>query len=227
MPKAQPVRIETTAVKTSTRQFRRTSVSRGVSGGRTSFNTASDCHANSSPTPPPTNASMMFSVRSCRAIRRGEAPIAVRIPISRWRAAALDRLRFATFAQAVRSTSAAAAIRMRRRALTLPTSASRSGMTVTFWFQSAGIFHGKRVADPRLEESDLGVGVSHRGTGPETADERHEIAGPVASCIARIEAERHPDLRASRGELEPLRHDGDDLATNAVELDEAADDARV
>ena len=72
----------------------------------------------------PEEASMTLSVSSWRAMRRGDAPIAVRTPISRWRAAARDRLRFATLAQAMTSTSATAAIRISSRGRTPPTSAS-------------------------------------------------------------------------------------------------------
>ena len=54
----------------------------------------------------------------------GPAPIAARMPSSRSRVIARDRLRFAMFAHTITSTSATAAIRMSRRERTPPTSHS-------------------------------------------------------------------------------------------------------
>ena len=226
-PKAAPVTIASRALKSSARHSSATAPSRGVSGGRTRVSTVRSGHASRNPTAAPMPASRRCSVRSCRATRRGAPPIAVRMPISRSRVAARDRLRLATLAQAITSMTSAAADRMPSREATPPTSAVCSGTIDEIAVPVLG--HGPRelLAHVALEQPQFGLGLRRGDAGPEPRDERHEVAGPVARGVPRIERQRHPDLRPPRREIDAGRQHADDLARPAVDDDRPADDAGV
>ena len=88
--------------------------------------------ARNRPAAPPATASTRLSVRSCRTSRQRPAPSAPRSDISDSRAAARAKRTWATFTQAMRSTSATAAKSSRIAGRTSPTTISLSGVTVTW-----------------------------------------------------------------------------------------------
>ena len=95
------------------------------------------------------------SVSSWRTIRHRPAPSAVRIEISRWRTDARASSRFATFEQAIMSTSVTAPIIVKSISSTSPGIIhSRSGRTprLQFWF-SFGYAVGEPAGDRRRDRS--------------------------------------------------------------------------
>ena len=226
-PKAAPVTTASTALKSSARQSSATAPSRGVSGGRTRVSTVRSGQASRNPAPAPMPASRRCSVRSCRATRRGAPPIAVRMPISRSRVAARDRLRLATLAQAITQHD-----QCRRRQDPEPRGdpADQRGLQRhdrEIAVPLVGHGPGELLADVALEQPQLGLGLCGRDARPEPRDERHVVAGPVARGVPRIERQRHPDLRPPRRQIDAGRQHADDLARAAVDDDRPADDAGV
>ncbi len=91
-------------------------------------------NARATPTTAPRSESRTLSVRSWRSRRLRVAPIASLTAISLCRLAARASSRLATFAQAIRSTSATAPSSRRRAGRISPTTASLSGSSVMLCF---------------------------------------------------------------------------------------------
>ena len=104
-PASRPVRRATATVKQSTRPSS-AGLSPGTLGRRNARITGPTHSVTSSAPVPPASPSSALSVRSCRARRRRPAPMASRTAISRCRCIARASNRFATLAQAMRSTMA-------------------------------------------------------------------------------------------------------------------------
>jgi hypothetical protein len=100
-----PESRDTKVVKRSTCPSMRTSASEGsVNGGMRAMIPPRRRWASNTPSAPPAAASTRLSVRNCANTRPRLAPRAARTATSRWRNVPRASSRFATFAQAIRST---------------------------------------------------------------------------------------------------------------------------
>ena len=160
-------------------------------------------------------------------MRRGPPPIAVRIPISRSRVEARDRLRLATLAQAITRTSSAAAERMPRRDATPPTSAACSGTTTRSRFQSSGIFQGNCCRTSCWKRRSSAWALAAVTPGRSRATIGMKSPAQYATVVPRIERQRHPDLRPPRRQIDAGREHADDLPRPAVDDDRPADHAGI
>ena len=114
----------------------------------------------------------MLSVSSCRATRRGAAPSAVRMPISRSprhraRQAEVRDVRARDHEHEQRPPPAGSASRDSRRRPAL----HAAGWPRHRWFQSAGIFHGNRAPMRDWKSRSIGVCV-RRARRPDAAGRR-------------------------------------------------------
>jgi len=129
-PQTSAAAIDAAAVKARTRPSSPISCDRGspslsdVSSARVSH------HASASPEAPPATASTPVSTRISRMTRPRPAPRAVRIAISRPRAAARVSIRQAMSAQAISSSTPTAASNTTSSRRILPTTSSCIGVTV-------------------------------------------------------------------------------------------------
>ena len=106
IPNNNPVNSATTMVKERTRASTvRSRNARVPNDGKNPNRTPHPHFANSAPNAAPANERRRLSVRNWRIKRARSAPRAMRIAISRCRDAARARSRFATLAQAIKSTN--------------------------------------------------------------------------------------------------------------------------
>ena len=133
VPTTRPVRRAIPRVNASTAPSMRTSPARGVKRAAKPTRASRVRAATRRPRAPPASASRVLSVRRCRRRRWRPAPRAARTASSRPRSLRRARLRFATFAQAIRRTRATVAVRRSRigRMAPNPSTSSRSGSMST------------------------------------------------------------------------------------------------
>src|SRR5207247_2614874 len=118
---------DTARERTKTRPSIETWCGSGTPGGTSASSTSLPQHANPHPSTPPQRESKRLSVSIWRNRRQRVAPSALRTAISFWRAAARERSSVATFAQAIKSTKATAAVRTRSSVWTDPTTLQLAG----------------------------------------------------------------------------------------------------
>ena len=128
-PNRTPLSTEMDSVKSRTVASMPMSSTRGSSAGAIVRSSPVAAWASTTPTAPPASASSTLSDSSARAMRPRLAPSAARIASSCWRPSARTRNRFATFPQAMSSTTPTAARRIHRISPTLPITSSASGRT--------------------------------------------------------------------------------------------------
>jgi hypothetical protein len=104
-PKTRPVPTESRRAKSRTEESMPISAVRFVNRAANDVSSGSPHAASSTPSAPPPSESSVLSVNICLTSRPRLAPSAVRIAISGWRRRTRARLRFATFAHAMSSTS--------------------------------------------------------------------------------------------------------------------------
>ena len=126
-PNSTPVNSEVTSVKASTVKSFLTWAVEGMLSPLSVTSNSDPQTASSAPRAPPQSASNKLSVIIWRTMRKRPAPSALRKAISFCRDAACAISRFATFAQAIKSTNPTAPKRINKVGLTLPTICSCSG----------------------------------------------------------------------------------------------------
>jgi hypothetical protein len=114
MPKSRPVRRVRPRANQATLASMVMAGKGRVPGGRTRLRMRIAAMAARRPKMPPPAQSATLSMRSWRTRRWRVAPMAVRMAISLWRAAARASRRLAMLAQAMRRTKRTAHMRMRR-----------------------------------------------------------------------------------------------------------------
>ena len=168
-----------------------------------------------------TSASNRLSVSNCQMMRRRDAPIASRMPISRWRATARASSRLATFAHPI--------IRMRPNA-------KKSGMNSQhdvgrqrdralprFEHEARrGPLAGTFSRTLRVPHAELRERLAARQTGlqpPDDAGGRRSVSRPASAAAELVkERERRPEVRRS-DRLESskaFRHHADNVERRAV-----------
>ncbi len=103
-PKPIPVARVASPATASMRRSAEGAAAIGSEVGTSAATPGTATHASSTPSRPPPADSTRLSVITCRAMRRGRAPIATRTANSRWRCTARARSRLARLAQAMSST---------------------------------------------------------------------------------------------------------------------------
>ena len=133
-PNKAPVNTETPSVNTNTRQSSvmpdPCSPIRGILPGLIESSPRTPKYPRPRPSRPPASDNKTLSVSSCRIRRPRPAPIAARMAISRCRMVARASRRFATLAQAMRSTRLTAPSKTSSAFRTSPTIVSLSGSAV-------------------------------------------------------------------------------------------------
>ena len=129
-----PHASDTATVNAAMRRSRPGDTKLGNVTGLCAISTATDARARSRPIAAPMSVSTQPSVISCRSSRARPAPSAVRTAISRRRASDRAISRLATFAQAISSTNATAAISVSSAGRSVPTSSTSSGVSSTARF---------------------------------------------------------------------------------------------
>ena len=163
---------------------------------------------------------------NCRSSRQRPAPSAVRTANSLCRDSARASSRLARFAQAMSSTNTTAPCRTKTAVRALPTICICSGSSRRRWFfgvrrvRTAG--RRRRARDRRgpagEQRVELGLRTLQRRTVGEPADQIEIVAAAVLP-VRGIEHQRIPDFDVLVGDVEMRRHDADDGAANAVDLD--------
>ena len=125
--------------------------------------------------------------------RRRPAPSAVRMAISFSRTDARTSSRFATFAQAIRTTTPTAASSVSSDGRAPPTICSRSGTTSA---DSLAFDFGILLRQPLGDRLHLGVGLRHRDTRLQSRDDAEKMG--AAGRLGRVERERRPVLGVAR-----------------------------
>ncbi len=128
-PKKRPVASETSSAKASTDPSIEASNARGVKRPANFTRRPRLPRASATPSTPPRSARTVLSVRSWRASRPRPAPSAWRTASSCPRRTARARARLATFAHAIRSTSAVVPMRISSVGRAFATRSSLSGVT--------------------------------------------------------------------------------------------------
>ncbi len=152
-PNSRPAKTDNTSVNSRTGKSIVISSRRGRLPGARATSSRNPPNARPSPTRPPMMPSATLSSSSSRAIRAEPAPSAARIASSCWRDSALTRSRFATLAQAMRSTIPMVPISTHRTFRTSPTRSSLSDRITGLRPTSSNILTlppgngGKRVSE--------------------------------------------------------------------------------
>ena len=177
-----------------------------------------------------TSASSRLSVSNCQMMRRRDAPIASRMPISRWRATAAREQQVGDVRAANHQDEAERKKERHERQHGLGRQRDRAQPRFEHEARG-GPLGGTFSRTPRVPHEELRERLIARHTGLQPPDDV-EAAGVFASLLAAAEfakkGERRPEVgRSDRESSKALRHHADDVEWRAVHQDRAVEDAGI
>ena len=156
-----------------------------VSGGINRAIAGIPAIARHTPATPPSSATRKLSVRIWRTIRPRLAPMAMRSAISLARTAPRIRNRFATFAQATRSTKIAAPSSTSIAGRTSPENASRSGCRLTpNWSLASGYARARPAAMVSISARACSIRTPAASRPTTSRSPRSPLSVALSLCVA-------------------------------------------